>query len=387
VRHSPDQTAAIESFRRWLERPSQRFVLAGLAGTGKSTIAAAIVEAVGRDRVSVCAPTGKAAAVLRSKGHDQATTIHSLIYKPQPWCDACERPRLDDLPEDDAVHCRCEAKAGKPRVRFSRVPFLSSEFILVDEASMISGDVLDDLESYGSKLIYVGDHGQLAPVGNDPEIMRSPSAVLEQIHRQGEGSGIVVFAHDLRRGFQPIEGHIDDLEILGKGASRNALLDADIVIAGRNRTRCHLNRFLRIRRGYSGALPQVGERVICLRNDRERGLHNGLLATVTRVEPTTGLMFGKTHPLGEFDLLDDEGRTLPAIPFLPEQFGEETVRQDAPRRVGLFDFGYAITCHKSQGSEWSHVAVCDESSCFRDDAARWRYTAATRASKRLSWFL
>lgn len=401
---SPDQQAAVDTFGRWLKSGGQRFALAGLAGTGKSTISSHIVDMVGRDRVAVVAPTGKAASVLRRKGHEDARTVHSLIYKPMSWCDACDRPRteeeqapaepeLDELPAESAW-CECGSQA-KPRVRFRRTPLLLVDYVMCDEASMVSGDIVDDLESYGARIIYIGDHGQLAPVGNDPEIMREDTAdaVLSQIHRQGEGSQIVSFAHAFRQDLEPEDAALvieqnGEVEVLGKNASRSALVEADIVICGRNRTRVKLNEYLRGRKGFYGTFPQVGERVICLRNDRDNGIYNGMLATVDNVRVTQEPLFREAAAeVGVFDLTDDEGRKLKGLRFYPAQFGEEKPCEAIPRRIGLFDFGYAITCHKSQGSEWAHVAVCDESECFRGDAPRWRYTAATRAAERLTWYL
>lgn len=354
VELSPDQAKAMDAIRAWLKSGRKRLTLGGYAGTGKTTL---IREIRKEAAAAVCAFTGKAAHVLTTKGVD-ASTIHRLIYQPIDMCLKCNR---------EADECRC--KKPKIETRFVKVPMLPCNLVIVDEASMVSRDLLTDLESFRVPVLYVGDHGQLEPVGDDPGLMHNPEIRLEQIHRQAAGSPIIKFAHHVRKGGAP--------ESFGEHAvSRfglpSDLTDFDIVLCGYNKTRVAVNAAIRRRRGHEGDLPKIGERVICLRNDRNFGIFNGMLATVTKIEEQLGLL----------SVEDDMGTPFVDLPFEAEQFGAEKTLGDTPRNTTLWDFGYCLTAHKSQGSEWDRVLVAEQIASVWSPQ-RWRYTAATRAAKSL----
>jgi exodeoxyribonuclease-5 len=351
---SPDQAKAMDAIRKWLKSGRKRLTLGGYAGTGKTTLIREMVKETG---ASVCAFTGKAAHVLTTKGVP-ASTIHRLIYQPLDVCTKCNR---------DAEDCRC--KKPKIETRFVKVPFLGSRLVIVDEASMVNRELLADLESFGVPVLYVGDHGQLEPVGDDPGLMRAPEIRLEQIHRQAAGSPIIKFAHHVREGGVP--------ESFGEHATARFGLPSDltafdIVLCGYNKTRVAVNAKMRRLLGREGDLPVEGERVICLRNDRNFGIFNGMLATVKKIDADRN----------ELSVEDDMGTPFDVMPFDPEQFGAEKTLSDTPRSLTLWDFGYCLTAHKSQGSEWDRVLVAEQIASAWS-AQRWRYTTATRAAKSL----
>lgn len=340
---SEDQRAAVTSVAQWLALGvRQTYVLGGYAGTGKTTIIKEILDLVGS--AAVCAPTGKAANVLRSKGVN-ATTLHKLIYQVE----------------------------GHPP-RFRKVKSLACSIVIVDEASMLSTGIVMDLESFGKKVLYVGDHGQLEPVGDDPGIMRSLDTRLERIHRQASGSPIIRFAHDLRVGVSPLEStHASpqtSVEVLRK--IPDAVCDYDVVLCGFNHTRVAANAKIRRQLGFSGQRPEVGERVICLQNSYALGVWNGMTGSVTDVGDE------------EISFLSDDGTPYAEVPVNWDQFGAEAKLTGYSRDVGLFDFGYCLTTHKAQGSEWGRVLVLDQVAPTWS-ASRWRYTAATRAASELTW--
>lgn len=347
---TPEQQRAVEAFAPVYRGKRRRLTIGGYAGTGKTTIIRAIVEEYGTRDLVVCTPTGKAAHVLRSKGVD-ACTLHSLIYT----------PRGIDPDTGEVIFKR----NGNPMPRV----------VIVDEASMLDVRLVKDLESLVKHVLYVGDHGQLEPIGDDPGLMRAPDIRLETIHRQAEGSPIIAFAHHVRTGNDP-RTFGDDARVQ-QGWSQD-LADFDVVIVGFNESRRRVNEWMRKQHGFSGPLPQPGERIICLRNNADHQVWNGMTATVRAIDWTRQRM----------DVDTDDG-PRENVRFNPEQFGKTTTLPYERPRAGkvaptLWDFGRAVTCHKFQGSEEKRVAVVDEvASSWSGE--RWRYTAATRASQQLRW--
>lgn len=390
---SPDQREALLRVREWLHDPLElELTLGGLAGTGKTTL---VREIMTWRSCSVVAFTGKAAFVLRTKGVIEAQTLHSLIYQPTTACKDCgydvalcreihenmieRRVQLtaDGLsPQEIDVRVPlCPASGTK--TRFLRAPAIPYSFVIVDEASMLNRRLVDDLRSYGSKILFVGDHGQLEPIGDDPGLMRDPQIRLEQIHRQAAENPIIPFAHTVRKGAYPRPGSSSTPGVVVRHGAPGDLADFDVVLCGYNKTRVAVNARIRERRGFSSLRPQPGERVICLRNAADYGIFNGMQATVTGIHEDGGD--------DEISVVDDLGTDYQGLPVMWEQFGAERTFDYDERRT-QWDFGYAMTTHKSQGSEWKRVCVLEQ--IARNwSASRWRYTAATRAAEELTWCL
>jgi exodeoxyribonuclease-5 len=240
---------------------------------------------------------------------------------------------------------------------------------------MISEDLYDDLLSFGLPCIFVGDHGQLPPIGSkDVHLMRDPDYRLEIIHRNA--GPIARLAEHLRRGGAPgsCPALCEDVRVIRRGALTDGmLLEADQIIVAFNRTRVALNQRIRSLLGRTQLL-EVGDRIICLRNDKTAGLFNGQQGTVSR--PPT---------MDHLDFVDDDGREYRDVLFDPLQFGKRTYQHNwEPRHP--FDYGYVVSCHKAQGSEWRHVLV-QEQYCPFWEMRRWTYTAASRAQETLDWVL
>jgi len=343
---SDDQATAFARVLEWLESPQRFLSLGGYAGTGKTTLIKQLVRQM-RGRAFVCAPTGKAAHVLRCKGVP-AQTLHSLIYRTK-------------VVRDPFTGLR-KWKFVLTKERFP--------FVIVDEASMLTTQLVNDLASVAERVLYVGDHGQLQPVGDDPGIMHEPDIRLENIHRQAAGSPIIRFAQHVREGREPET--FGDMARVQRGGSLD-LADFDVSICGYNKTRVAGNAWVRRRRGFSGNLPQVGERVICLQNDAEIGVFNGQICTVRETSAKV------------FTVEDDAGQLYVDVAFDPTQFNriEKLIPVEG---LTLWDFGYAVTAHKMQGSESPRVVVFEEIARSWSPM-RWRYTAATRASEELRWVL
>jgi exodeoxyribonuclease-5 len=146
-------------------------------------------------------------------------------------------------------------------------------------------------------------------------------------------------------------------------------------------TRRAYNGRLRERRGFADPLPVAGDKLVCLRNNRRKGLFNGGLWKVAE-RPTTRRQILKLR------LNPEEGFAGKGIKVSvrPECFNGKIEELEWPQRKKYeeFDFGYVLTVHKSQGSQWDDVVLFDESFAFPDSRARWLYTGITRAAKRLT---
>lgn len=127
--------------------------------------------------------------------------------------------------------------------------------------------------------------------------------------------------------------------------------------------------------------PVLGDRLVCLRNNSELGLLNGAIFNVTDVE---GVMDGKVH----MSVQPEDNPMSVSVAALEHHFlgrGKELEKQYWLRaEAHEFDYGYALTVHKSQGSQWDSVCVFDESGVFRQQRNRWLYTAITRAAEKVS---
>ncbi len=406
-----DQRNAEKMIREWyLHTDDQVFVLSGYAGTGKTFLLKRVVEGLGLEagkQAVFVAPTGKAASVLVKNG-TPASTIHSLIYV------------RDD--EDFEVNEDGEV------VRKSRLSFIKREkigenirLIVVDESSMVDNLILRDLLSYGVKCLFCGDNAQLPPVNGANILLEHPDCQLTEIVRQEKDNPIIRLAERARQGQYIEYGNYGDRAMviprnfLTAAERRRLFTRADQIIVGRNKTRADINREMR---GYQGIsperkLPIDGEKVICTLNNWERfideerafNLVNGIIGYCYNVEEQPDHL-GKMD--FQADFLSNVVRSLPfdsavfthgtyahnygdlAVRLIDGTYVHESdyavlrqVKAKKEETICRFEFAYAITCHKAQGSEFDFVIVFDESYLFGEDRARWLYTAVTRAKKKL----
>ncbi len=369
---SPQQDEALKAVSRWLkEGRTPVFRLFGYAGTGKTTLARHFAENVDGE-VLFAAFTGKAAQVLRSRGATNARTIHSLIY----------RPRGEETVEDE--------ETGKTSIApmFSinrQSPLAKAALIVIDECSMVDEQLGKDLMSFGTPILVLGDPGQLPPVsGGGFFTEQEPDYLLSEIHRQAKDNPIIQLAMDVREGREIMRGDYGSAQVISKTeVTQSLVLEADQVLVGTNRTRRRYNQRLRELKGFSVDYPQSGDKLVCLRNDPAKGLLNGSLWQVMSssretVKPGINLMIRPED--------DDMDRGAAKIKLLKTAF--EDVETEIPwstrKRYDEFDFGYALTVHKAQGSQWNNVVLFDESYAFRDTRERWLYTAITRAAETLT---
>lgn len=358
---SPQQEKAIKAISAWARAPKapQVFRLFGYAGTGKTTLARHIADEINGD-VVFGAFTGKASLVLRSKGCRDASTIHSMIYS------------LD------------EERDGDPKFRLNPDSKVAgAELVIIDECSMVDEDLGRDLLSFKTKVLVLGDPAQLPPVkgagfftNDDPDVM------LTEIHRQAAESPIIRLATTVREGGRIEPCVMGSVQVVRRSEiNADVALAADQILVGLNKSRTAYNRRVRQLKGIAGIDPVVGDRLVCLRNSREKGLFNGGIWTAQEVDPEPDAVVMRVAP-------EDAGMVRRPVDVSAHRAYFEGREREFSftelRNYEAFDFGYALTVHKSQGSQWDSVLLFDESGSFREDRARWLYTGITRAAERLT---
>ncbi len=362
---SPQQDAALKAISQWLKdkKAPQVFRMFGFAGTGKTTLAKHIAENIDGD-VRFAAFTGKAALVLRSKGCEGASTIHSLIY----------RSRSTDEETPEFVINR-QSDAG------------DAKLIIIDECSMVDEDLGRDLLSFNTRVLVLGDPAQLPPVkGGGYFTECEPDVMLTEVHRQAQDNPIVALSMAVRNGERLVRGTYGESRIIGRDdINAEMVLSANQVLVGTNKTRRMYNTRIRNLMGYHDPLPGVGERLVCLRNEKKKGLLNGSMWSVKEMRTSKSKLI--TMNVTALDDLEGvkQGKAI-KVSVLPDFFSgaEEEIPYALRRNSDEFTYGYALTVHKSQGSQWDEVMLFDESYAFREHSARWLYTGLTRAAQRIT---
>ena len=372
-------------------RAGEKFTtISGYAGSGKSTLVRFIVEAlnVDEERVCYCAFTGKAAEVLRRKGNKNVCTLHHLLYEhiPKPAGGFFRRP--------------------KPRLDY--------DIIIVDEVSMAPKTLMDLLFTYRVYVICLGDPGQLPPIDKDEDnhLLDNPHVFLDEIMRQAQESEIIRLTMKIRNGETIDYFNGNEVKIIPKKELVTGhLLWADSILCANNITRHHINEQMRQILGYEGEL-QSGEKVLIKRNywfdlnEDGDSLVNGTLGIVKNPFnsfiqipsyikndrhniPTIMAEFipeyegGKTFGILNFDkdfLLKEE----PCLDWrVSYQLGkmQQKIGDIIPKQA---TYGYALTTHAAQGSQWSKVLVLEEDFPFnKKEHIQWLYTACTRPEHQL----
>ena len=386
MKWSAQQDAALSAVSKWLQSSSRQiFRLFGYAGTGKTTLAQHLAEGV--NNVRFAAYTGKAAHVLQQKGCP-ATTIHSLIYTPKGK--SAERLRkmelaFSEMPIESERERALLIKRIEDEKKALRSPsfvlnldsaLLRTDLLIIDECSMVNEKMAGDLMHFGCKILVLGDPAQLPPVrGTGYFTEHKPDILLTEIHRQTSDNPIIEMATAVRCGKRLALGHYGSSLVTDEMTPEMAL-SADQILVGLNATRQAANRRVRELLGFSGQVPNPGERLVCLRNDAESGLLNGSIWNVMEV-------YDDGDPV-EMAVSPDDDNCVQDVRAHRALFGGGEIDGWLRGEAQEFDFGYALTCHKSQGSEWDDVLIIDESSFFRQNARRHLYTAITRAAKRVT---
>lgn len=341
----------------------QVFRVWGYAGTGKSTLARHFASNVDGE-TAFGAFTGKAALVMRKNGCEGARTIHSMIY----------------IAEENK-------KTGEITWRINRQSYLNEvSLIIIDECSMVDDDLAKDLLSFNKPILVLGDPGQLPPVkGTGFFTETEPDVFLTEIHRQAKDNPIIHLATLLRNEQMPKLGTYGESRVMNK-LTTSDILEADQVLVGRNATRESFNRKIRKLKGFDPDTPVVGDRLICLQNNKDLGIFNGGMFDVEQI-------LKQNSTKSQFLMMRVNSQDEDRSPFLV-RVHKSFFFDDVPtphwkilKSSVHLTYGWSITTHKAQGSQWNHVHIQDESWCFREDRWRWSYTAITRASERVNFVI
>jgi len=372
---SKDQTDAIESIADWYKHHINDlpvYIMAGAAGTGKSTLISQIRNYLPPISIAYCAFTGKASTVLRRKmrecgiSEDRVSTIHALMYKP------------------------IINSTTKEVIGWKKNETLGVDLIIVDEASMVPKEIYEDLLSYKIPVLFVGDHFQLPPVSEHVfNLMENPFIKLEKPHRFAENSPIIHLSTMIRNketvaygthGPNIAKRRIKDVSSIEKQLffqSEELRRGESIILCGFNKTRAKLNNSVRKHFGYEGLINNE-ERIVCLKNNSRTNipLYNGSIGTIKHVAKQYTHEF---YAHVDMDGFSDHFRGK----IYKDVFGVEKPEvYGRVRSVQCFDYGYVISVHKSQGSQWHRVCVFEEQ-CPLWEHSRWLYTAVTRAETEL----
>jgi len=396
---SVEQSNAAKGIKDWYSNSSDPlFTLHGYAGTGKTFLLQELASTF-TGTLACCAPTGKAASVLKSKldGID-VTTVHKLLYSPNSAGSGeyeILKKKLKENPDDfelsqQVEDMRRDLTSSKLSFEYNGGPDVAKDqLIIVDESSMATKAMRDDLVSTGAKILFVGDGGQLPPVGDDGWFTKAtPNAVLEEVHRQALESPIIRLSMDVRNGSVDRAQYQSDLcRIVSKTeVTHQQWMDADQVITGMNRTRHKLNKWFRKKLEYEGQIPQKDERLICLKNAQRGPFINGVQMNC--------IGDAYVDDSGQWLIsVEYDGQIYTDVPFYEyhclKTYSDGEKEEPFFSRRGLLelDYAYAITCHKSQGSEWNNVIVADDKMMKQKKEFRkqWLYTAVTRAKEQLTW--
>lgn len=363
--------------------------ISGFAGVGKTTLIRFIIEALELDpatEVAYVAFTGKAASVLRQAGCPNATTAHKLLY-----------------------HAR-----QMPNGKYFFVPKTSLEneykLIVVDEISMLPKDMWELLLKHKVHIIASGDPFQLPPINteSDNHVLDKPHIFLDEIMRQAKESDIICLSMDIRERKMILPKKGNDVHIVYPHEVVSGMYSwADQILVATNKQRHEINNFMRQSEN-RGPEPEAGDKVICLKNNWEilsnqkNALVNGTIGYL--IDPDVQMA---TYPLAfnfeNVDVMcaaiqiDDEETFMPVVmDYKALTTGQKTFdgkteylinrsrNPDMPPAPIEFNYGYAITTHRAQGSQWGNVMVVEEKFPFdKTEHARWLYTAVTRAQNKL----
>ena len=356
------------------EDDKQLYIYSGYAGTGKTVLLARLVQLleVLRQDYHVAVYTGQAVSVLRDKNIG-ATTIHRMMYTPR------------ELKDGTTIWVKRE--------------YLDFDWMIIDEFSMISKQMLEDMMSYGTKIIFFGDPFQLPPIGEDDSWLANKIDYnMTQIQRQAEGNPIIQTATKVRNKqnltYTKQETEQGKMYVLSKTKDAKLIaelkLSVDQIISGTNKTRRIINREIRKSLGRNGTIDS-GDRLIILKNNAEVNVYNGQQITVQDIGTPKQLevyvpwdKMWVTLTVVNIRTTGGEIHKICLNPITQDSFNVNTIKVEKHPDLIFVDYAYCANVHKMQGSTFKSTLVYADDLYWMkrngDMYDRGLYTAITRAS-------
>lgn len=421
--YTSEQLEALSLIKEWYfgRNREQVFRLTGLAGTGKTYLLSHLENEL-NCTILYLAYTGKACNNLAVKGLG-SKTIHSVLYRPVETEYEPSFKLLANIIQEFHLTCSmedCKAKlleafgnaSSSKTLSFVRKDSSEEEIpslLVVDEASMVNQKLYRDLLSLGVKVLLCGDPGQLPPIEKDTEfsVLSHPNFTLKSIQRQQINNPIITLAHKIYNwqleGIEYNSPYSSDegmALILNRNLNTDGqetpkeveklMLQADQVLCYTNKYRAYVNEYVRREKGYDSVYPVPGDKLICIRNNwnlitDDVPLVNGQIGECVSFEIGKKRHKNKNYSVGILRFRPDYTNDILETKISLNPFDGTMDSEDLP--VDRFDFGYAITVHKSQGSEWDNVLAVYDMAITVDNLKEWLYTALTRAKKQVILYL
>lgn len=343
--------------------------ISGWAGTGKTTLIKTLLQEYKPKQVKLATFTGKAAKVVNERTGLSCSTIHSLIYEP----------------ETDAEGNIIRWVFNKNKSDMSNV-----KLIILDEVSMVSDIIWNDLLKFEKPIVVFGDPFQLPPVsGKEIFVSGREDYFLTEIHRQALDNPIIAMSKAIREGREIPYGNYED-KLIKIASSKDyfqgnaeLFLSFEQIICGTNNTRKNLNHQVRnVLLNHTSILPEENEKIICLKNNHSMGIMNGeILTTTTKsfgYKEYEGIFYNKT--------IIENSKKPKFYRFISDNYDMQVRKRGFTKDFDIryygdyleTDFAYCITTHKAQGSQYNSGIIFDESTVFKTMRDRWLYTAITR---------
>jgi len=404
VEFTSEQKYAMENIKKDLDAGKSFITLGGFAGTGKTTVLTELRRHItSGKRIAYASFTGKSASVLRDKilmaeakrADDYIGTIHGLMYRP-----------IVTKKFSEAKNEYIET------VSFQKLDNIEQDILLIDEASMVGSKIFDDMMKFNVQIVACGDSFQLPPVAdydNEP-LLTNPDYVLNEVHRTAQDSPLIKLAHAIRtKQYLPIEPYRDDHITItsyfkgGREFLESREYDSETVtLCFTNAVRQSINYGYRNKKGYKDDIILYPyEQIVCLTNNPTLGMMNGERFTIEFLSPpfdqdtvsvTVERQDGNFQEAYVHNTLKKFGKKNTVYKKDAWKSKYKTTKKDIPDPLVIdSDYGYGMTVHKSQGSEFKDICLID-SGIFKgmsktkgnDDYLRWLYTGVTRSSEKLT---
>jgi exodeoxyribonuclease V len=400
---TPSQTVSLNSFKDWIRGLEQNglkkaFRLNGEAGTGKTYLMKQFIKVLCEYHITVApiAFTGKAASRLMESTKCPSCTIHKLIYD---FSGMSEFQYFES--SDDETKAFDETKVLRE--------VLNCKCLIIDEYSMLSKKMLQDLIDLNKILIFVGDLNQLSPIGEetitDEEFnaifgYEVPTYYLTEPVRQGEYNPILTLARKVKNGLTSLGEYVstDQRDTAKVIVSRDPKLDPKlfgrdecIIITHKNVTKNRLNNAVRKSLGHKDLIVPE-DKIIIMKNDNDNRLYNGEMYRIVKVGDIRNELGFKycniTIDRGTLERSIYQTFPIWLDPLETGNYSYKTTEELQKNKYEQFKmyksltqiaYGYAITCHKAQGSEWETVYI--QLNDVTHDVKKWLYTALTRAKR------